>query len=64
MSEQDQKPVRVAISKRLRFEVFKRDRFECQYCGQTPPAVILHCDHIIPVSGRAFDDFAAGDSHD
>ncbi len=48
--EQDQKPVRVAISKRLRFEVFKRDRFECQYCGQTPPAVVLHCDHIVPVS--------------
>jgi hypothetical protein len=41
---------RVAISKRLRFEVFKRDGFECQYCGATPPGVLLHCDHIDPVS--------------
>lgn len=42
--------VRVAISKRLRFEVFKRDKFECQYCGATPPGAILECDHIDPVS--------------
>ncbi len=38
------------LSKRLRFEVFKRDGFSCQYCGATPPSVILHCDHIHPVS--------------
>lgn len=49
-------PVRVAISKRLRFEVFKRDGFQCQYCGATPPGVLLHCDHINPVSlGGATD---------
>lgn len=41
---------RVAISKRLRFEVFKRDGFECAYCGATPPGVLLECDHIDPVS--------------
>jgi hypothetical protein len=41
---------RVAISKRLRFEVFKRDGFECQYCGATPPGVLLHCDHVEAVS--------------
>lgn len=41
---------RTAISKRLRFEVFKRDGFTCQYCGAHPPAAILHCDHIDPVS--------------
>lgn len=29
--------------------MFKRDEFTCQYCGATPPAVILHVDHIIPV---------------
>lgn len=50
MIEQKQRFERVAISKRLRFEVFKRDAFECQYCGAHPPSVILHCDHIIPVS--------------
>lgn len=41
---------RVAISKRLRFEVFKRDSFSCQYCGATPPGVLLECDHVEPVS--------------
>jgi hypothetical protein len=41
---------RKAISKRTRFEVFKRDSFICQYCGSTPPKVVLHLDHIVPVS--------------
>jgi len=38
------------ISKRIRFEVFKRDSFTCQYCGKSAPDVILHADHIHPVS--------------
>lgn len=42
---------RKGISKKLRFEVFKRDGFVCQYCGATPPSVILHVDHIHPVAG-------------
>jgi hypothetical protein len=41
---------RVAISKKSRFEVFKRDSFTCQYCGATPPKVILNVDHIHPVA--------------
>lgn len=41
---------RVAISKKVRFEVFKRDSFKCQYCGCSAPDVILHVDHIEPVS--------------
>lgn len=40
----------MAVGKRLRFEVFKRDRFTCQYCGRTPPSVVLHVDHVIPQS--------------
>lgn len=41
---------RHSISKQLRFEVFKRDRFTCQYCGATAPDVLLEVDHINPVS--------------
>lgn len=37
-----------AISKRLRFEVFKRDQFTCVYCGKTPPEVTLETDHLEP----------------
>lgn len=43
-------PKRKTISTRVRFEVFKRDGFCCQYCGSTPPKAILHIDHIVPVS--------------
>jgi hypothetical protein len=48
--------VRVPISKRLRFEVFKRDGFRCQYCGATAPEVVLHVDHITPVAAGGTTD--------
>lgn len=41
---------RKSISKRTRFEVFKRDSFKCQYCGAAAPEVILQIDHIDPVA--------------
>lgn len=41
---------RKQISKRMRFEVLKRDHFTCQYCGGKSPEKILHIDHIKPVS--------------
>lgn len=39
-----------SLSKKIRFEVFKRDSFTCQYCGRSAPAVVLQVDHIDPVS--------------
>lgn len=42
--------LRKSISKKLRFDVFKRDSFVCQYCGRTPPTVVLEVDHINPVA--------------
>jgi 5-methylcytosine-specific restriction endonuclease McrA len=41
---------RIPVSKKTRFDVFKRDFFTCQYCGLTPPAAVLEIDHIHPVS--------------
>lgn len=46
----------MAVSSRKRFEVFKRDKFACQYCGRNPPTVVLHCDHIVPQSEFGSDD--------
>lgn len=40
---------RIGLSKKTRFEVFKRDGFKCAYCGAHPPGSLLHVDHIIPV---------------
>ena len=40
---------RKGISKKIRFEVFKRDSFTCQYCGRKAPDVVLAVDHIKPV---------------
>lgn len=41
---------RITITKRIRFEVFKRDKFQCQYCGKSAPDVVLNVDHIDPVA--------------
>ena len=46
----------MSISKKTRFEIFKRDGFRCLYCGQVPPAVILEVDHVVPVSKGGADD--------
>ena len=50
------KTKRTPISKKIRFEVFKRDGFRCVYCGKIPPDVILEVDHIIPVSKKGTND--------
>jgi hypothetical protein len=47
---------RKALSKKIRFEVFKRDTFTCQYCGAKAPDVILEVDHIDPVSKGGDND--------
>ena len=44
------------ISKRRRFDIFKRDGFQCQYCGEVPPKAVLHVDHIVPVKEGGGND--------
>lgn len=38
----------MAVSKRLRFELFRRDNFQCRYCGKKPPETELRPDHVVP----------------
>ncbi len=46
----------MAITKKIRFEVFKRDGFQCIYCGKTPPTVTLEVDHVNPKAKGGSDD--------
>lgn len=38
----------MALTKRLRFEILKRDNHTCRYCGATAPDATLTVDHVIP----------------
>lgn len=40
----------MAVSKRLRYEILRRDNHACRYCGATAPGVKLNVDHVIPTS--------------
>jgi len=47
------KKVQTYITKSMRFDIMKRDKFKCRLCGASPavnPKVTLHIDHIIPRS--------------
>lgn len=48
---------RPPMSQVLRFEVFQRDQFTCQYCGRKAPEVKLEVDHRIPVADGGTDSF-------
>lgn len=40
----------MAVSRRLRFEILRRDGHTCRYCGAKAPDVALTVDHVIPVA--------------
>lgn len=44
------------VSTKVRFEIFKRDLFTCQYCGRSSPEVELQVDHMIPQAKGGTDD--------
>ena len=46
----------MAITKRLRFEILRRDGFRCRYCGTVAADVELHVDHVVPSSLGGSDD--------
>lgn len=39
----------MAIARRLRFEILRRDNYTCRYCGASAPDASLTVDHVIPV---------------
>jgi hypothetical protein len=45
-----------SITPSIRFEVFRRDSFTCQYCGRRAPTVVLHVDHVIPIASGGTND--------
>jgi len=47
---------RTPFTKSIRHEVFKKDNFCCVECGATNKEIILHVDHIIPVSRGGTDE--------
>lgn len=47
---------RTGLTKKIRFEIFKRDKFTCQYCGAKAPEVVLNVDHIDPVANGGSND--------
>lgn len=40
----------MAVSKRLRYEILRRDNYACRYCGASAPDVPLRVDHVTPVA--------------
>lgn len=46
----------MAVSKRLRYEILRRDNHACRYCGGHAPDVVLTVDHVVPVALGGTDD--------
>lgn len=38
----------MAVSKRLRYEILRRDGYACRYCGVRAPQAPLTIDHVVP----------------
>lgn len=46
----------MAVSRRLRFEILRRDSHTCRYCGKSFPPRDLRVDHLMPQSRGGGDD--------
>lgn len=46
----------MAVSKHLRFEIFRRDNRTCQYCGARGPETPLTVDHVTPTALGGTDE--------
>lgn len=43
-------PAATQVSKRLRYEILRRDEFRCRYCGAPASDTELQVDHVVPTS--------------
>lgn len=46
----------MAVTKRTRYEVLRRDNHTCRYCGATAPDAEITVDHVVPKSLGGGDD--------
>lgn len=46
----------MSISRRLRFEILRRDDHSCRYCGRRAPDVELTVDHVVPIALGGSDE--------
>ncbi len=46
----------MALSRRLRFEILRRDQHTCRYCGGKAPDIPLTVDHVIPTALGGTDE--------
>jgi len=46
----------VPVSKRIRYEVLRRDSYTCRYCGAKAPEAKITVDHVVPVALGGSDD--------
>lgn len=46
----------MAVSRRLRFEILRRDGHTCRYCGAQAPDAKLTVDHVVPIALGGKDD--------
>ncbi len=46
----------MAVSKRLRYEILRRDSHTCRYCGASAPDVQLRVDHVTPIALGGTDE--------
>jgi hypothetical protein len=46
----------MALSKRVRYEVLRRDNYRCRYCGATAETATLTVDHVLPVALGGIDN--------
>ena len=46
----------MSVSRRLRYEILRRDDYACRYCGQRAPDAPLTVDHVVPVALGGSDE--------